>query len=130
MSNDGFNNTNVTYAPKEKRLKNESDKFTQQVITYEDTPLIFPPGLEKLFMLVYFITLPYIAGLMFLFFYVGEGKVELFLSLNEESSFLLTWAIGYEILAAITLLLIIKEAISFSIANSKRGARKNFKRPT
>lgn len=130
MSNNGFNNTNVAYAPKEKRLKNESDKFTQQQITYEDTPLIFPAGFEKLFLLLYFISLPYIAGLMFLFFYVGEGKVELFLSLNEESSFFLTWAIGYEILAGVTLLLIIKEAISFSISNAKKGAKKNFKRPT
>lgn len=130
MANNGFNNTNVAYAPKEKRLKNESDKFTQQQITYEDSPLIFPAGFEKLFLLVYFISLPYIAGLMFLFFYVGEGKVELFLSLNEESSFILTWAIGYEILAGLTLLLIIKEAISFSVANAKKGANKNFKRPT
>jgi len=130
MANNGFNNTNVAYAPKEKRLKNESDKFTQQQITYEDSPLIFPAGFEKFFLLVYFISLPYIAGLMFLFFYVGEGKVELFLSLNEESSFILTWAIGYEILAGLTLLLIIKEAISFSVANAKKGANKNFKRPT
>ncbi len=130
MASNGFNNTHVTYAPKEKRLQNESDKFSQQQITYEDAPLIFPAGFEKLFLLFYFISLPYIAGLMFLFFYVGEGEVELFLSLNEDSSFILTWAIGYEILAGITLLLIIREAIRFSIQNAKKGARKDFKRPT
>ncbi len=129
MPNDKFSNSSVTYVPKEKRIKNESDDFSKQEITYDSTPLIFPPGLEKLFLILYFISLPYIAGLMFLFFYVGEGKTELFLSLNEESSFILTWAIGYEILAAITLLFIIKAAISFSIQNAKKGATRNFRRP-
>ncbi|HHD78578.1 MAG TPA: hypothetical protein ENK90_03285 [Epsilonproteobacteria bacterium] len=129
MQKNKFENTHVTYAPKAKPLKNESDKFSQQQITFEDTPLLFPAGLEKLFLLIYFVTLPYIAGLMFLFFYVGEGRTELFLSLNEDSSFILTWAIGYEILAGLILLYIVKLAISFSINNSRRGARKNFRRP-
>lgn len=129
MQNKQFKNTYVAYTPKEKPLKNKSDKFTQQNITFDDTPLFFPAGMEKFFLLFYFLTLPYIAGLMFLFFYVGEGKVELFLSLNEQSSFILTWAIGYEILAGLTLLMIIKSAISFSISNSRKGANKNFRRP-
>lgn len=129
MQNKQFKNTHVAYAPKEKPLKNNSDKFSQQVITFDDAPLFFPGGMEKLFLLIYFVTLPYIAGLMFLFFYVGEGKVELFLSLNEESSFILTWAIGYEILAGLAMLLIIKSAITFSMSNRKKGATKNFRRP-
>jgi hypothetical protein len=129
MQKNKFENTHVTYAPKAKPLKNESDKFSQKQITFEDSPLLFPEGFEKLFLLLYFILLPYIAGLMFLFFYVGDGKTELFLSLNENSSFILTWAIGYEILAGLTLLYIVKLAISFSVNNSKKGARKNFRRP-
>ncbi len=129
MQHNKFEHTHVAYAPKPKPLKNESDKFAQQQITFDDAPLFFPAGFEKLFLLIYFITLPYIAGLMFLFFYVGKGKTELFLSLNEDSSFILTWAIGYEILAGLALLYIVKLAISFSINNTKRGARKNFKRP-
>ena len=128
MNNNHFDKTHVTYAPKEKRIKNTHDKFSQQVITYDDTPLFFPSGLEKLFILVYFISLPYITGLLFLFFYVGEGSTELFLSLNEESSFILTWAIGYEIIAAILILSIIKSAIAFSIENTK-GPNKHFQRP-
>lgn len=123
-----LDNTRVTYTPKEKRIKNTNDKFSQQAITYDDTPLFFPSGLEKLFLIVYFISLPYIAGLLFLFFFVGEGNTELFLSLNDESSFILTWAIGYEIIASILILAIIKSAISFSIENS-RGPNKNFQRP-
>ena len=129
MQHNKFQNTHVTYAPKKKPIRNESDKFSQQKITFDDTPLFFPPGMEKLFLLIYFVTLPYIAGLLFLFFYVGEGKTELFLSLNEESSFILTWAIGYEIIAALVLLYIVKMAISFSVENSRKGAKKNFQRP-
>jgi len=78
---------------------------------------------------IYFVTLPYIAGLLFLFFYVAGGKSELFLSLNDDSSFILTWTIGYEIIAAILLLLIAKSAISFSIENSRKGRDTHFRRP-
>ena len=129
MADKQFRSANVTYTPKEKRLKNESDAFSQKEISYDDTPLIFPPGMEKVFLVLYFISLPYITGLMFLFFYVGEGKTELFFALNEESSFILTWAIGYEILATLLLLFIIKAAISFSMGNAKKGARRDFQRP-
>ena len=129
MQHNKFQNTHVTYAPKQKPIRNSNDKFSQQNITFNDTPLFFPAGMEKLFLLIYFVTLPYIAGLMFLFFYVGEGKAELFLSLNEESSFILTWAIGYEIIAGLLILYIIKMAISFSITNGKKGAKRNFQRP-
>jgi len=68
--------------------------------------------------------LPYITGLMFLFFYIAEGQPKLFLSLNENSPFILTWAMGYEILAILAILYIFKSAISFN-----RHKRKEFRRP-
>jgi hypothetical protein len=68
-------------------------------------------------------------GLLFLFFYVAEAKIELFLSLNNESSFILTWAIGYEIVATLAVLYFIKSAISFSVKNHKQGGRPQFRRP-
>jgi hypothetical protein len=107
----------------------KSASFTQQEVDLTETPLFFPAGFEKIFLAIYFITLPYIAGLLFLFFYVAEGKAELFLSLNDDSSFILTWAIGYEIIAGLILLLIAKSAISFSIENSRKGRNTHFKRP-
>lgn len=108
---------------------NRPDKFTQQDVDLSQTPLFFPEGFEKIFLLLYFITLPYIAGLFFLFFYVAEGSIELFVSLNDEASFLLTWTIGYEIIAAIILLSIVKMAIGFANASRKPGIKKQFKRP-
>ena len=104
-----------------------SKSFAQQEVDLSSTPIFFPEGFEKIFLAVYFIFLPYIAGLLFLFFYVAEGKTELFLSLNDDSSFILTWAIGYEIIAVLAILYIIKSAISFSGKNKDKKPR--FVRP-
>ncbi|TET86920.1 MAG: hypothetical protein E3J96_06480 [Sulfurovum sp.] len=103
-------------------------KYTQQNVSFSDTPLFFPEGFEKIFLAIYFISLPYIAGLLFLFFYIATGDPKLFLSLNEESSFLLTWTIGYEIIAGFTILYIIKMALSFANESRKPGLRQ-FRRP-
>ena len=104
-------------------------KFTQKEVDLAETPLFFPKGYEKIFLAIYFVTLPYIAGLLFLFFYVAEGSIDLFLSLSEDQAFLLTWAIGYEIIAALILLWIMKMAISFANENRKSGMKKQFRRP-
>lgn len=106
-----------------------SNKFSQQNVDLAQTPLFFPEGFEKIFIAVYFVTLPYIAGLLFLFFYVAEGSVELFLSLNEEQAFMLTWAIGYEIIAALIMLWIVKMSIGFANESRKPGVQKQFRRP-
>ena len=119
----------ISYSPREARIKNKEDSFSKQKVTFDDTPLFFPAGFEKLFLLIYFITLPYIAGLLFLFFYVANGKSELFLSLNDDSSFFLTWAVGYEIIAGLIMLWIIKRAISFSYGTHKSNKKKVFHRP-
>jgi len=118
----------MTHPPKEKPIRNKSSKFSEQEVDLSETPLFFPEGYEKLFLAIYFVSLPYIAGLLFQFFYIADGKKELFLSLNEQSSFILTWAIGYEIIATIILLYIIKMAISFANDSRKAGVRE-FRRP-
>ncbi len=118
----------MTHPTKEKPIRNKSSKFSQQEVDLSGTPLFFPDGYEKLFIAIYFVSLPYIAGLLFQFFYIADGRKELFLSLNEQSSFILTWAIGYEIIATIILLFIIKMAISFANDSRKAGVRE-FRRP-
>jgi hypothetical protein len=82
--------------------------FTQQEVDLTSTPLFFPEGFEKVFLAIYVIVLPYIAGLLFLFFYIADAKTELFLSLNDDSSF-------------------IKSAISFSVKNKDK--KHKFVRP-
>ena len=127
-----MNNSDVTYGGQRKLIRNNK-KFSQQEVTFDDTPLFFPAGLEKLFLFIYFITLPYLAGLAFLFFYVGNGDTSLFSSLSGDSSYMLTWIIGYELLAVLTLLWILKKAIVFTMESSSsttsRGATNDFRRP-
>ena len=122
------NNDSIKIKPHEKKTFKSNNSFGKQEIKYEDTPLFFPHGLEKIFLLIYVVSLPYITGLLFLFIYVAKSDYEAFLLLVQESSFIVTWAIGYEILAVVVLLYIIKMAITFS-AQNKPGAKKNFKRP-
>ena len=123
------NNQTIQIHRNQPKKFKSAEKFTQKEVNLAETPLFFPEGYEKIFLAIYFVTLPYIAGLLFLFFYVAEGSVELFLSLNEEQAFMLTWAIGYEIIAALILLWIVKMSIEFARGSQKPGEKKQFRRP-
>jgi hypothetical protein len=103
--------------------------FSKKEVDLAQTPLFFPEGFEKIFLAIYFVTLPYIAGLLFLLFYVAKGKLELFSSLYKDSYFILTWAIGYELLAALILIYIFKMALGFAYESRKLGIRQQFRRP-
>jgi ABC-type multidrug transport system permease subunit len=103
-------------------------KFSQKNVTYSDAPLFFPEGYETIFLLLYFVTLPYIAGFMFLFMYVSKANIDVFLAVYKNSFFILTWAIGYEIIAALALLWIAKMAIGFG-KQDLLGSQKPFCRP-
>jgi len=106
-----------TFKPKNKHMN-----YMQQDVDLKKTPfLFFPPGKEMLFLGIYFVTLPYITGLIFLFFYVSEGKASTFGAVSVDSNFFLVWTIGYELLAALSIILIVKNAIFFSIKNSSRA---------
>jgi hypothetical protein len=110
---------------KKREFKHQSRRasnYMQQEVDIQKTPfLFFPPGKEMIFLAIYFATLPYITGLIFLFFYVSEGKASTFGAVSVDSNFFLVWTIGYEILASLAIILIIKNAIVFSIRNSTRA---------
>jgi len=120
--------TSKIHSSREKPIQNKNNKFSQKDVELSETPLFFPEGFEKIFLVIYIISLPYIMGLLFIFFVVAESNVDRFLAINQDSSFFLTWAIGYEILATLTLLWIIKMALGFANASRKPG-EKQFKRP-
>ena len=123
--------------PVKKRIKKNvnsninASSYMQKPVDLQKTPfLFFPPGKEMLFLGIYFVTLPYIAGLLFLFFYVSEGKPAVFgsITVNSDANFFLVWAIGYEIIAAIIVLWIIKNSIMYSIRKSQTDRRKRPKK--
>ena len=106
---------------RERRKKNKEDKdFLDQDVDLTSS-ILFPDGYEYLMLAIYFITIPYLAGLLFIFFYIGKGDTTVLLSLNDDNSFLITWAIGYEVVASIILLWIAKLGISsFMHAGKKK----------
>lgn len=67
--------------------------------------LVVPSDYEGIAYTVYFILIPYIVGITFLFFYVARAAYTNF-SLLDLSSFLIIWFIGYEITAGIILFFI------------------------
>ena len=75
---------------------------------------IVPEGYGGITYAVLLIFAPWIMGTLFVFFYVSGGNVEMFSSL--ESNTLLTWIIGYEILAAIVLLIIFKKFVTYMLS--------------
>ncbi len=72
---------------------------------------IIPEGYGGITYLTLLIFIPWLAGLAFVFFYVSRGDINTFNSIKESS--LLTWVIGYEIIAALTLLLIFKKLLVY-----------------
>ena len=115
----------MIHSSKEKRIRNRASKFSKQEVDITQTPLFFPEGYEKIFIAIYFITLPYIAGVLFQYFYIADAKMEIFLPIYQNSLTILIWAIGYEIIAVIVLLYIMKLAFSFHSSNGKKA----FQRP-
>ena len=115
----------IKHAPNEKPIHSPI-QFTEQEVNLQKTPLFFPEGYENIFLTLYFIFLPYIVGILFLFLYASEGNVEFFLSVKELSSIIVTWSIGYEIIAAVIVLTVIKMAFSF---NSSTKKKQPFRRP-
>ena len=126
---DIHSNTVITSNIAINRLKDRNRKnFIHQEISIETFPLL-PEGYEKIAFFIYILLLPYIAGLIFLFTYVSKWDYNIYLSLNNSHSYMLTWCIGYEIIAGITLIIIIKNAISYSMRSIHSHTKKRFQHP-
>ena len=121
-----LNRLEVISARIDKRYADEEalKKFSQQKIEMSRAPFFFPQGYEYIFLAVYLVTLPYIMGLLFLFLYIAEANSELFASISEKTSYIITWAIGYENLAALFFIFIIKLFIDSTRKEYSRGRSK------
>lgn len=67
--------------------------------------IIAPEGYEAFMFSIYFVTIPYLVGLVFLYLFVAKASFSHFLNV-KISSFFVIWAIGYEVVAVIALALI------------------------
>lgn len=70
----------------------------------KDLLSLFPRGYEKRFLVIYTILVPYVLGLLFFLFFIGEG---IFYILSDIP-YLVTWLVGYEVFSVLMLLYMLK----------------------
>lgn len=78
--------------------------FSSQKVDFSDY-LLAPSGYEGIFYTIYFLTIPYVLGATFLFFFIAKGNYGNFMLL-DTTAFLIVWMIGYEIIASLLLIAI------------------------
>ncbi len=84
--------------------KHKNNSFAQKEIDVK-AYIFAPEGYEAFMFIIYFLTVPYISGLGFLYLFVAKADFSHFLNF-KISSFFVIWAIGYEVVAVILLTLI------------------------
>ncbi len=97
-----------------KQAKNKpvSKSFLSQEIDIRDY-IYLPESLQKIFILALFIIVPYIIGLITMTILNGYNDGFQEYSKMIFDIFMFTWTMGYEILALMLLLFIIKSAFTF-----------------
>ena len=108
------------YQDRNKMKRNHQETFGSQEVDLRKF-IVAPEGYENIMFAGYFVAIPYVAGILFLYLFVAGGHVENFMVL-EISKFFIVWAIGYEVVAATLLLIIFYSFLNF------KGKKKQQKR--
>jgi hypothetical protein len=93
------------------RLALKREQYLRRKLSFDDIETYFPNGFETLFSVLYFLLLPYLAGLLFLLLFFSNLNINIVLSILHSHSYLLTWCVGYEVLAISLLLYLLKKFI-------------------
>ncbi|MDP3266234.1 MAG: hypothetical protein Q8M39_05360 [Sulfuricurvum sp.] len=111
------------YQEKSKKVRREKEAFLNREFDYRDY-IFAPEGYEGIMLFLYSMIIPYLVSLSFLFVFIAKAHYQLFLEFNL-ASFLVIWAIGYEIcaIAAIIILLYAWFSDKNSDDTSTRGTR-------
>ena len=97
---------------KSKKVEEERGKsFLQRKVALSDY-VNLPDGVQELLVFLLFLVIPYVVGIVVIFFLVAKASLETYERLNMDSYFL-SWTIGYEVLGLLILLLITKMALTF-----------------
>lgn len=91
------------YQEKNKKVRREKEAFLQREFDYRDY-IFAPEGYEGIMLFFYIMTIPYLVALSFLFLFIAKSSYQLFLEFNL-ASFLVIWAIGYEICAVLAIII-------------------------
>ncbi len=91
--------------------KHKIDKFLKKNISITDY-INLSEGMATVILFISFLIIPYIIGIGFIFFIIAQANLDAFRGINIDE-YSVFWAIGYEVIASILLLLIVKSAIRF-----------------
>jgi len=94
------------------KINTTQKSFLSQSVNLSDY-IYLPEELEKLFFLAIFIIIPYIFGLFILLVIMELEEFKEFIQFKFDI-FLLTWTVGYECIAILLLLAIVKSAFTFT----------------
>lgn len=97
--------------------------FASQKVDFSDH-LFVVEGYEGIFYTLYFLSIPYITGAIFLFFFVAGGNYDNFMLL-DMNAFLIVWLIGYEIVATLILIAIFISFLKYDRTPKKKNRHPN-----
>lgn len=91
--------------------KKKEETFLNQAVSISDY-IYMPEGFEIPMFIIYFLSIPYSTGLIFIYFFIADREIGNFIAL-DIFIFLPVWAIGYEVVAAALMALIIYSAFTY-----------------
>ena len=94
----------------EQHQKEKSKSFFQKKIYVTDF-IDLPKGLVNIIIFILFIFIPYLIGITFTFIFLAKLSFHTYQSFQNPFAF--SWVMGYELLATLLLLAIIKSALTF-----------------
>lgn len=97
--------------------------FASQKVDFSDH-LFVVEGYEGIFYTLYFLSIPYITGAIFLFFFIAGGSYDNFMLL-EMNAFFIVWLIGYEIVATLILIAIFISFLKYDRTPKKKNRHPN-----
>ncbi len=106
--------------------KKKAESFGSQEVDIRDY-IISPEGWEGVMFSFYFIAIPYVTGVIFLFLFVARGDMHNFLIL-DLTHFFIVWAIGYEVVASIILILLFVSYIKYVLSKDKLDTSNRLKK--
>lgn len=106
---------NDKYYKERKQLMEHKDKksksFLSQKVHLRDF-INLNEGTLNIVAFIAFVVIPYLTGIAFIFLLIANANFDTFKNININD-YLIYWTIGYELLAMLLILLIIKSAINF-----------------
>jgi len=92
--------------------RQQSKNFLSHKVHLSDF-INLPEGTLNIVVFIAFVLIPYLTGITFIFLLIANANFDTFKNININDYFIY-WTIGYELLAILFILLIIKSAINFN----------------